>query len=226
MWRQCRTLMELLPIADDGPSAAVRVLAVADDPLARGGLAALVDSIDQASLAGQAAAYDDLVALAEVYQADVVVWDLGSGDDDAVDRLAEVSGSIPAVVALLDEASLATQVWAAGAKAILHRDVSRTRLSTALHAAVEGAIVLDAAFGEVLIRRPDPLPSLREPLTPREYQVLRLLAEGHANKSIAAELEVTENTVKFHVNAVLGKLGAQSRTEAVTRAVRQGIIPL
>ena len=218
--------MESLPIADDGSSIAVRVLAVADDPLARGGLAALVGAMDQASLVGQATGYDDLASLSDVYRADVVVWDLGPGDDEAVDRLAEVSGSLPPTVALLDDSSLASQVWAAGAKAILHRDVSRARLVATLQAAVEGAIVLDAAFGHVLIRRPDPAPTLREPLTPRELQVLRLLAEGHANKNIAAELKVTENTVKFHVNAVLGKLGAQSRTEAVTRAVRQGIIPL
>ena len=204
----------------------MRVLAVAGDPLARGGLAALIDAIDQASLVGQASAYDDLGALTDVHRADAVVWDLGSGEDDAIDQLAEVSGALPPIVALLDDSSMASQVWAAGAKAILHRDVSRARLAAALQAAVEGATVLDAAFGEVLIRRPDPAPTLREPLTPREYQVLRLLAEGHANKAIAAELKVTENTIKFHVNAVLGKLGAQSRTEAVTRAVRQGIIPL
>ena len=91
---------------------------------------------------------------------------------------------------------------------------------------MEGATVLDAGFDDALVRRPDPPHTLRDPLTAREVEVLRLLAEGHANKSIAARLNVSENTVKFHVNAVLGKLGAQSRTEAVTRAVRQGIIPL
>ena len=218
--------MRSLPIAEDGQDVAVRVLAVANDPLARGGLAAIIKAIDHASVVGQAAAYDDLAPLIDVHRVDVLVWDLGAADDEAIDRLAEVSGSLPPAVVLLDDPSLATQVWTAGAKAILHRNVSRGRLAAALHAAVEGATVLDEAFGDVLIRRHEPAPTLREPLTPREHQVLRLLAEGHANKSIAAELKVTENTVKFHVNAVLGKLGAQSRTEAVTRAVRQGIIPL
>ncbi|MDA1036276.1 MAG: hypothetical protein O3B65_05280, partial [Chloroflexi bacterium] len=139
--------MEFLPIADDSPSVPVRVLAIADDPLARGGLAALVDAIDQASLVGQASAYDDLASITDVHRADVVVWDLGSAGDEAIDRLAEMSGTLPPTVVLLDDSSLALQVWAAGAKAILHRDVTRARLAAALQAAVEGATVLDAAFG-------------------------------------------------------------------------------
>lgn len=76
------------------------------------------------------------------------------------------------------------------------------------------------------MRRPELAVALREPLTPREIDVLRLLAEGHPNKGIAAVLGVTENTVKFHVNALFGKLGVQSRTEAVTRAARAGLVPL
>jgi len=63
-------------------------------------------------------------------------------------------------------------------------------------------------------------------LTPREQEVLQLLAEGLPNKAIASQLSISEHTVKFHVNAIMGKLGAQSRTEAVTRATRAGLILL
>jgi DNA-binding NarL/FixJ family response regulator len=67
---------------------------------------------------------------------------------------------------------------------------------------------------------------LVEPLTPRELEVLRLMAEGLPNKGIAQRLEISEHTVKFHVNAILGKLGVESRTEAVVRATRLGLILL
>ena len=68
--------------------------------------------------------------------------------------------------------------------------------------------------------------ALVEPLTPRELEVLRLMAEGLPNKTIAARLEISEHTVKFHVNTILGKLGVASRTEAVVRATRLGLILL
>jgi DNA-binding NarL/FixJ family response regulator len=77
--------------------------------------------------------------------------------------------------------------------------------------------------------RPDSspdLPPLPEPLTPREQEVLQLLAEGLPNKAIARQLEISDHTVKFHVNAIMGKLGAQSRTEAVVRATRLGLVLL
>ena len=67
---------------------------------------------------------------------------------------------------------------------------------------------------------------LAEPLTPRELEVLKRMAEGLSNKQIARELAISEHTIKFHVNAILGKLGAQSRTEAVVRATRAGLILL
>ena len=74
---------------------------------------------------------------------------------------------------------------------------------------------------------PDPATdALIEPLTPREIEVLHLLAEGMTNRAIAQRLEISEHTVKFHVNAILGKLGAQSRTDAVVRATRLGVILL
>ena len=81
-----------------------------------------------------------------------------------------------------------------------------------------------AAAVKTIVDNP-PLPPA-EPLTARELQVLRLLAEGLANKAIAQRLAISEHTVKFHVNAIMGKLGADSRTEAVVRASRLGLILL
>jgi DNA-binding NarL/FixJ family response regulator len=94
-------------------------------------------------------------------------------------------------------------------------------------AAAQGLVVLDPSLSNPALLARDPSsPSLVEELTPRELQVLELLAEGLPNKVIARRLGISDHTVKFHVNAVLGKLGAQSRTEAVVRATRLGLILL
>jgi two-component system, NarL family, nitrate/nitrite response regulator NarL len=87
--------------------------------------------------------------------------------------------------------------------------------------------VLDPALAGALVAARTELPALPvEALTPREVDVLRLLGEGLPNKAIARRLGISEHTVKFHVNAILGKLGASSRTEAVVRATRLGLILL
>ncbi len=90
-------------------------------------------------------------------------------------------------------------------------------------------VVLDGSFAGDLLLSAQPEASGDRPvedLTPRELEVLQLLAEGLANKAIAQRLGVSDHTIKFHVNAILGKLGAQSRTEAVVRATRLGLIVL
>jgi DNA-binding NarL/FixJ family response regulator len=97
----------------------------------------------------------------------------------------------------------------------------------ALQAAAQGLAVLDPAFAsEVLPARERMGEAPIEELTPRELEVLQLLAEGLSNRAVARQLDISEHTVKFHVNAILGKLGAQSRTEAVVRATRLGMILL
>ncbi len=206
--------------------AEVRVLVVGNDPLVRGGIAAMLAGRPGIAVAGGATDAEDVVGAAEAYGADVVVWDLGSSLPLGIERLsAAVRGLVP-VVALLSDASAAAQAWATGARGLLHRDTPPERLAAAIAAVAEGATVLDDDAADALLRRATPGAGPVEPLTPRELEVLRLLAEGLANKTVAARLEVTENTVKFHVNAIFGKLGVQSRTEAVVRATRLGLIPL
>ena len=181
---------------------------------------------DRIPVVGQAAPKDDLAHAVATYQPDVVLWDLGRSDDDAIDLLAGAGPTLPPIVGLLNESSLAVHVWSAGVLAVLHRNVTAGRLAATAQAVVEGAVVLDHPFTDVLMRSAELPAVLREPLTPREMDVLRLLAYGHANKGVALELGVSENTVKFHVNAVFGKLDVQSRSEAVMRATRFGLVPL
>jgi DNA-binding NarL/FixJ family response regulator len=118
--------------------------------------------------------------------------------------------------------------WEAGARGLLPRDAPVERIAAALIAVTHGlaAIEPELASGFLFEAEPPALSGapLIEPLTAREIEVLRLLSEGLSNKAIAARLNISEHTVKFHVNAILGKLGAESRTEAVVRATRLGLI--
>jgi DNA-binding NarL/FixJ family response regulator len=144
------------------------------------------------------------------------------------------------VAILLPDEADARQAWAAGARGLLRRDAAPSRIAVALAATVHGFAVIEPDFAEALRSAlPDrassrskgagdatPVAPPVESLTPRELEVLRLLAEGLPNKTIAARLEISEHTVKFHVNTILGKLGVASRTEAVVRATRLGLILL
>jgi len=212
----------------------LRVLIVADDPLARAGLATLLTHQPDCTVVGQMAAHTDILAGLHLYQPDVVVWDLGweptLGPAEAptgLERLAEVRDTGQPVVALLPDDRYATLVWASGVRGLLLRDVHAATLALALPAVAQGLVVCDAALvsGLLSVRQP-PLMSPAEVLTPREQEVLQRLAEGLPNKTIADRLHISEHTVKFHVNAILSKLGAQSRTEAVVRATRLGLLLL
>lgn len=207
----------------------MRVIVIGEDPLARAGLAGLLEEGTDLEVIAQVAASDSVIAAHRAHQPDAVIWDLGWGSDslDWRDSLTELIEAGGRVVALLAESSQSIEAWAAGARGLLGREASPERVLAAVYAVEAGLTAVDPQFDRRL--RP-PAESLDEPtpeeLTQRERQVLMLMAEGLANKTIANRLEISEHTVKFHVNAILRKLGAQSRTEAVMRATRLGLILL
>ena len=210
------------------PEDYLRVLVMADDHLARAGLVALLADQPGCTVAGQASGPEYATAAPEVYRADVVVWDLGWDTASGIEHLAEARDvGLPPTVALLPNEGYAAEARAAGARGLLQRDVDGATLLGALVAVDKGLAVLDPALEPQLppFGGTDRSPSTAE-LTPWETDVLGLLAEGLPNKAIAVRLDISERTVKFHVNAILSKLGAQSRTEAVTRATRMGLITL
>jgi len=129
------------------------------------------------------------------------------------------------VLALAATVDQAGQARKAGAQTVLDRNSSPEALAAALAALSHGLQVTDPALSGDLGLSPSG-PGSVSPLTPRENDVLRLLAEGLPNKGVASRLEVSEHTVKFHVNSIMGKLNAQNRTEAVTLATRLGLLPL
>jgi DNA-binding NarL/FixJ family response regulator len=204
----------------------LRILTIANDPLARTGLATLLADQPGCTVVGQVAGETDLAATLDVYQPDVVVWDLGWDPDLAY--LTDFEDSeIPVVVLLPDEDHVA-EAWAAGVQGLLLRDVSAERLSAAVQAVYQDLVIFDPTLAPTLLSTRElpeqPLPI--EELSSRELEVLQLLAEGLPNKTIARRLDISDHTVKFHVNAIMGKLGAQSRTEAAVRAARLGLILL
>ncbi len=203
---------------------AIRVLIVADDPLARTGLAALLADRDGCAVVGQLPGDDELTTAAQVYLPAVLLWDLG-WEADAAD-LPDFSDSAWPVIALVPDAALGPAVQGAGARGVLRRDTPPETLIAALNAACAGLSVFDAALTKALFpaRADLPLAGVGAEFTPRELDVLRLLVDGLSNKAIAQQLAISDNTVKFHLNAILGKLNAQSRTEAVVSAIRLGVI--
>ncbi|MBW7886040.1 MAG: response regulator transcription factor, partial [Caldilineaceae bacterium] len=157
------------------------------------------------------------------------VWDLGWDPASAVETVAALNEThATPIVALIASPVVAGELRAAGARALLSRESDGARLAAAAVAVTHGLLVIDESVGADAAPLPTPMASddLVEPLSTRELDVLRQIAEGLSNKEIARALDISEHTVKFHVNAILGKLGAQSRTEAVVRATRAGLILL
>lgn len=198
----------------------VKVVIVAENPLARMGLAALLANQTELNIAGQTTASNNLLTELEVYCPDVIAWDWGWGTTP------ELPTNVP-VVALLKEVSQATEAWKAGARGLLLGSTDSDSLSAALVAAAHGLAVMEPQLPLELTQLDNsPQDTPLDNLTAREMEVLQLLAEGLPNKIIASRLNITDHTVKFHVNAIMTKLGVQSRTEAVVRATRLGLIIL
>jgi DNA-binding NarL/FixJ family response regulator len=204
----------------------VRVFLVAGDPLVRAGLAALLSPEPGMTVVGQGAPDDSLAARLATAAPDVVAWDLGPDAADAVDLLPEDAATSGPLVALVADAAQARDALAAGARGVVYRDAPGARLAAALRAVAEGLYVSPEPPGEPGSRPDRAAADLVEPLTPREREVLDLVVQGLTNRRIGERLGISEHTAKFHVNAILGKLGVTTRTEAVAEAARRGLVVL
>jgi DNA-binding NarL/FixJ family response regulator len=205
----------------------IHVVVAAADPLVRGVLTSLITGQTGHRVAASVGILDDIPGLLDRYRADVVVLDAGwESFPAAFDESVSERGVLPLVVLLPDE-SRAIDAWSLGARALLPRDADAAALEAAIAAVAVELIVVHPAFALNLTASESAatLP-VADSLTPRELEVIRLLADGHSNRLIASQLGISEHTVKFHVDSILAKLGAHSRTEAVTRAARTGLITL
>jgi NarL family two-component system response regulator YdfI len=211
----------------------IRVFIVAASPLARAGLQSLLATRD-VEVVGSAPNFESLAGLWPDAKADIVLLDASGEQFEAVmDSLgASQLASETTIVLLSDHSELRwfAEALRSGVRAVLPSDISPDQLVVALEAAAAGLIVMHPAEVDGIFPPAEPasrpLPELAEPLTPREIEILQMLASGLANKEIAARLSISEHTVKFHVASILGKLGAGSRTEAVTLGIRHGLVLL
>ena len=194
------------------------IVLVADDPLVRGGLAALLpDEVPVVRAIGTDA---DVASVVHAARAEAVLWDASDGVPAGLDV------GVP-VVALVRDAADAARALASGATGVLLRDGLAGKLTAALVAARAGLRCIDDRLPDLLRgSTPTDGDGPTEPLTPRETEVLALLAEGRSNREIALALTISPHTAKFHVDRILLKLDASSRTDAVVRAVRLGLLVL
>jgi NarL family two-component system response regulator YdfI len=211
----------------------IRVLIVATSPLVRTGLQSLLSDGD-VEVVGSVADFESLTRQWVDVEADVILVE-GSGEqfETVMDALAASQLASEAAIAVLTdhrEPRLLGEALRNGVRAVLPSDIPPDQLVAALEAAAAGLTVMHPAEAGVLFPAAEtasrPLAELAEPLTQRENEVLQMLASGLANKEIATRLKISEHTVKFHVASILGKLGAASRTEAVSLGIRRGLVLL
>jgi two-component system NarL family response regulator len=201
------------------------VLVVEDHNVVRQGLVALLKVVEGLEVVGEAADGAEALAQFRKQQPDVTLIDLRlpvMGGVDVIQRArAEAPQARFIVLTTYDGDEDIYRALKAGAKAYLLKGMTSEDLIATIRTVHEGKSHIPAAIAEKLAERMG-----AEELTPREFDVLEQIVHGKSNKEIASELEVSEATVKTHINSLLGKLGVTDRTQATTAAIQRGIVPL
>jgi NarL family two-component system response regulator YdfI len=205
----------------------IRLLIAAPSAIVRAGLESVgaqgsgIEVVGGSTIAGLSAAIDR-------HQPDVVLVAVETHHDEPPEDLIALAArdGAPAMVVLAPdlESSWTADALRSGIRAVLPGDLGPREILAAVEAAAAGLVVLHPQDIPALVAD-RPLPAAQvQTLTPREVQVLAMLAEGHGNKTIAWKLGISEHTAKFHVASILSKLNAGTRTEAVTLGIRRGLI--
>src|SRR5581483_1610400 len=209
--------------------ALIRVMLVDDHAVVREGLRSYLELEEGLDVVGEAANGREAVRRARELRPDVVLMDLVMPEMDGVEATRAIREQLPqtrviVLTSFIEEDKVIPAIQA-GANGYLLKNVSAPELVKAIRAAHSGQAQLDPLVARKLMERVtaparDPEAALGEMLTEREREVLRLIANGYANKEIARELVVSERTVKGHVSNILNKLGVQDRTQAALYAVK------
>ncbi|MBA2366635.1 MAG: response regulator transcription factor [Actinobacteria bacterium] len=209
-------------------SPSIRVLVVDDHPVVRTGVQGMLASHADFEVVGEASDGEDAVGKVEVLNPDVVLMDLRMPGIDGVEATKRILARHPGVQVLVlttyDTDEDIVRAVEAGAVGYLLKDSPREELFRGVHAAAQGEPLLAAAVASRLMGRMRTPPG--QSLSPRELEVLMLVADGRPNKDIARSLYISETTVKTHVAHIFTKLGVDDRTAAVTVALDRGIIRL
>jgi DNA-binding NarL/FixJ family response regulator len=203
----------------------IRVLAVDDHPLLREGIAALIGSEEDMELVGEASNGREALDLFRKLKPDITLMDLQMPEMNGIDAIGAIRGVFPdaRIIVLTTQPGdvQVSRALRAGARAYLLKGMLRKELLDTIRAVHVGQKRLSPEIAAEIAEH-----ATDGALTPREIEVLRLVAAGNANKEIGVRLSLTEVTVKSHVKNVLAKLGANDRTHAVAIALKRGIIDL
>lgn len=207
------------------PRSPIRVLTVDDHPLIREGIAALLGTQPDMLLVAEAASASQAIEKFRAERPDVTLMDLQLPDQSGVDAIIAIRKEFPSariiVLTTYGGDSLARRALKAGARAYLLKGAVRKNLLNIIRAVHNGSTTIQPEVAAELASHLGD-----EPLSPRELEVLSLIAQGNSNKVTAARLSITEETVKGHVKNIFAKLHATDRTHAVTLALQRGIIQL
>lgn len=203
----------------------IRILVADDHPLMRDGFAALIRQRTDMRLVGEAANGQQAVEMFRQHRPDVTLMDLGMPVMDGVAAIRAIRKEFPSarilVLTMRNGDEDVHQALQAGARGFLLKDSTWQEITQAIQQTCQGLKPIAAVAAAALAERVG-----AQPLTEREQQVLEAMARGFANKQIALEFNISEATVKAHVTSILSKLGVTDRTQAVTSAMRRGLVHL
>lgn len=213
----------------------IRIIVADDHPVVREGLVTILGTQADFDVVAEAGNGNSLIAKARQFEPDVILTDLEMPEVDGVEAIRAIHAELPHVAFIaftaFDTDERIVGAVQAGAKGYLLKGSPRDEVFRAIRVVSAGGSLLEPTVASKLLQHMsgasnDSQQNLPEPLTEREMEVLELLGTGMTNKEIGGQLFITERTVKFYVSAILGKLSASNRTEAVTIAVQRGLISL
>ena len=203
-------------------AAAIRVLLADDQRVVREGLGTLLGLLDGIELVGTAADGEEALALAAEHQPDVVLMDLRMPRMDGIEAIRRLTVPAIALTTYADDASVLGALRA-GARGYLTKDAGAEDIRAAVEAVARGEAVLDPAVQHHVVAAVNAPPDPSHDLTPREAEVLTLIADGLTNTEIAERLVVSAATVKSHINHIFAKIGVRDRAQAVVYAYTNGL---